>query len=80
MSRGSLLGVGFEIALRFSSCADMDGDFAGHFQLPDGLVDLPVEDVVGKGLTATMHAALVMDLLRAANKTAADRAWLPWLC
>src|ERR1700735_5941767 len=66
---GNLIGVGVEVAYRFSPFADVGGDFTDFFQLPNGLVGLYLGDVVGKGLAAAMYAALVMGTLRGINKT-----------
>lgn len=66
---GSLKGIGFEVASRFCPYANVGRDFAVYFQLPNGLVGLYVGDVVGKGLSAAMYAALVMGMFRAINKT-----------
>jgi serine phosphatase RsbU (regulator of sigma subunit) len=76
----SLLPVGnlkdplFEIACRFSPFAEVGGDFADYFQLPDGQVGLYIGDVVGKGITSAMHGSLVMGMLRGINKTGEDTA------
>jgi phosphoserine phosphatase RsbU/P len=67
-----LTGPGFEVACRFSPYAEVSGDFADYFRLPNGLVGLYVGDVVGKGLPAAMYAALVMGMLRGINKTGED--------
>ena len=80
LPHGSLMGVGFEVASRFSSQADVGGDSADRFLLPNGLGELSVENFVGKELTAAMAAALVISMLWVANKTPEDRAWVPWLC
>ena len=71
---GNLIGVGVEVAYRFSPFADVGGDFTDFFQLPNGLVGLYLGDVVGKGLAAAMYAALVMGTLRGINKTGEDTA------
>jgi sigma-B regulation protein RsbU (phosphoserine phosphatase) len=42
--------------------------------LPDGLIGIYIGDVVGKGLSAAMYAALVMGTLRGINKTGEDTA------
>lgn len=76
----SLLPVGglkdplFEIACRFSPFAEVGGDFADYFQLPNGQVGLYIGDVVGKGITAAMYGTLVMGMLRGINKTGEDTA------
>jgi phosphoserine phosphatase RsbU/P len=66
---GTLRGTGFEVAFRYKPLGEVGGDFADFFQLPDGLVGLYVGDVVGKGVTAALYAALVMGTLRGINKT-----------
>jgi phosphoserine phosphatase RsbU/P len=71
---GGLKGDRFEIAHRFSPLAEVGGDFADFFNLPNGCVGLYVGDVVGKGLSAAMYAALVMGMLRGINKTGEDPA------
>ncbi|MGA8224565.1 MAG: PP2C family protein-serine/threonine phosphatase [Candidatus Acidiferrales bacterium] len=73
---GGLKGESFEIAHRFTPLAEVGGDFADFFQLPNGRVGLYVGDVVGKGLSAAMYAALVMGMLRGINKTGADPAYV----
>ena len=70
----SLLGLNFEVAFRFSPLENVGGDFADFFLLPNGHVGIYVGDVVGKGLTAAMYAALVMGTLRGTNKTGEDPA------
>jgi phosphoserine phosphatase RsbU/P len=69
---GNLIGAGVEVAYRFSPFAEVGGDFADFFLLPNGLVGLYLGDVVGKGLAAAMYAALVMGTLRGINKTGED--------
>jgi serine phosphatase RsbU (regulator of sigma subunit) len=66
---GTLRGPGFEVAFRYKPLGEVGGDFADFFRLPDGLVGLCVGDVVGKGVTAALYAALVMGTLRGINKT-----------
>jgi serine phosphatase RsbU (regulator of sigma subunit) len=66
---GTLRGPGFEVAFRYKPLGEVGGDFADFFQLPNGLVGLYVGDVVGKGVTAALYAALVMGTLRGINKT-----------
>ena len=63
-----------EVAYRFSPFAEVGGDFADFFHLPDGQVGLYLGDVVGKGLSAAMYAALVMGMLRGIHKTGEDTA------
>jgi len=69
LPESDLRGEGFEVSCRFSPYAEVTGDFADFFQLPNGIVGLYVGDVVGKGLPAAMYAALVMGMLRGVNKT-----------
>jgi sigma-B regulation protein RsbU (phosphoserine phosphatase) len=71
---GGLDGDHFEIAFRFSPLAEVGGDFADFFKLPNGQIGLYVGDVVGKGLSAAMYATLVMGMLRGVNKTGEDPA------
>lgn len=66
---GPLRGPNFEIACRFAPFADVSGDFADYFDLPNGLVGIYVGDVTGKGLPAAMYGAMVMGALRGTNKT-----------
>jgi phosphoserine phosphatase RsbU/P len=66
---GPLRGPNFEIACRFSAFADVSGDFADYFDLPNGLIGIYVGDVVGKGISAAMYGAMVMGMLRGTNKT-----------
>ncbi len=70
----TLRGASFEVAFRFAPLADVGGDFADFFLLPNGHVGIYVGDVVGKGLTAAMYAALVMGTMRGTNKTGEDPA------
>ncbi|MBZ5500836.1 MAG: serine/threonine-protein phosphatase [Acidobacteriia bacterium] len=70
----TLRGPSFELAYRFSPFAEVGGDFADFFLLPTGEVGLCVGDVVGKGLTAAMYAALVSGTLRGIHKTGRDTA------
>jgi sigma-B regulation protein RsbU (phosphoserine phosphatase) len=64
----------FEVAFRFSPLAEVGGDFADFFTLPNGLIGLYIGDVVGKGLSAAMYASLVMGMMRGINKTGAEPA------
>ena len=66
---GPLRGPNFEIACRFAPFADVSGDFADYFDLPNGLLGIYVGDVTGKGLPAAMYGAMVMGTLRGTNKT-----------
>jgi phosphoserine phosphatase RsbU/P len=71
---GPLKGATFEISYRFFPFADVGGDFADFFTLPNGYAGLYIGDVVGKGLPAAMYAALVMGMLRSIHKTGEDTA------
>jgi len=71
---GSLTGPSYEVACRFSPFAGVGGDFADFFTLPDGQLGLYLGDVVGKGLSAALYAALVMGLLRGIHKQGMDTA------
>jgi sigma-B regulation protein RsbU (phosphoserine phosphatase) len=71
---GSLQGSSFEISYNFSPYAEVGGDFADFFNLPDGRVGVYVGDVAGKGLSAAMYAALVMGALRGIHKSGVDAA------
>jgi phosphoserine phosphatase RsbU/P len=61
-----------EFAFRFIPFAEVGGDFADFFLLPDGLLGIYLGDVVGKGLPAAMYSALVMGTLRGIHKTGTD--------
>lgn len=63
-----------EIAFRYAPFAEVGGDFADFFVLPDGMIGLYVGDVVGKGLPAAMYAGLVMGIMRGIHKTGRDTA------
>jgi len=63
-----------EIGYRFSPFGGVGGDFADFFALPSGRVGLYLGDVVGKGLSAALYAALVMGLLRGIHKEGTDPA------
>ena len=71
---GTLRGPAFEVAFRYQPVVEVGGDFADFFHLPNGLVGLYVGDVVGKGVTAALYAALVMGTIRGINKTGEDPA------
>lgn len=71
---GPLAAPSHEIAFRFSPFGGVGGDFADFFMLPNGLVGLYLGDVVGKGLSAALYAALVMGLLRGIHKEGTDPA------
>jgi len=61
-----------EIAFRYAPFAEVGGDFADFFVLPDGLIDIYLGDVVGKGLPAALYAALVMGTVRGIHKRGKD--------
>jgi len=63
-----------EIAFRYIPFADVGGDFADFFRLPNDFIGIYLGDVVGKGLPAAMFAALVMGTLRGIHKTGTDTA------
>src|SRR6202050_1269213 len=69
MPSGTLQNASIEIAYRFAPFAEVGGDFADFYILPNGIAGLYIGDVVGKGLAAAMYAALVMGTLRGINKT-----------
>ena len=69
MPSGTLRNASIEIAYRFAPFAEVGGDFADFYILPNGIAGLYIGDVVGKGLAAAMYAALVMGMLRGINKT-----------
>jgi sigma-B regulation protein RsbU (phosphoserine phosphatase) len=71
---GTLRGPSFEVAYRYQPLVEVGGDFADFFQLPNGLIGLYVGDVVGKGVTAALYAALVMGTIRGIDKTGEDPA------
>ncbi len=63
-----LSAQGFEIACRFRSAYRVGGDFADYFILPDRRLDFYLGDVVGKGVSAALYAALAAGMLRGFNK------------
>src|ERR1700687_4571683 len=71
---GVLYHESAEVASHFIPFADVGGDFADIFRLPDGSVGIYLGDVVGKGLPAAMYGALVMGTLRGIHKTGTDTA------
>jgi len=58
-----------EFASRFKAAAAVGGDFLDYFHLSDGHIGIYVGDVVGKGLSAAMYAALTVGTLRGIHKT-----------
>src|ERR1035437_3453287 len=71
---GVLYHESVEVASHFIPFADVGGDFADFFLLPDGSVGIYLGDVVGKGLPAAMYGALVMGTLRGIHKAGTDTA------
>ncbi|MGC2331611.1 MAG: PP2C family protein-serine/threonine phosphatase [Candidatus Acidiferrales bacterium] len=71
---GPLATSSYEIAYSFSPFGGVSGDFADFFTLPNGQLGLYMGDVVGKGLSAALYAALVMGLLRGIHKEGTDPA------
>jgi sigma-B regulation protein RsbU (phosphoserine phosphatase) len=71
---GPLTEFSFEIAYRFWPFAGVGGDFADFFTLPDGQAGIYVGDVVGKGLSAALYAALVTGMVRGIHKTGTNSA------
>jgi serine phosphatase RsbU (regulator of sigma subunit) len=69
---GALVTKSAQVAYRFEPYAGVGGDFADFFELPNGQVGIYIGDVVGKGLSAAMYAALVMGMLRGTHKTGTD--------
>ena len=69
-----LRGNSYEVMFRFSPYSEVGGDFADFFGLPDGRVGIYLGDVVGKGLSAAMYAALVMGTLRGIHKSGTPAA------
>jgi phosphoserine phosphatase RsbU/P len=65
----SLSGETFEVSYHFSPYAEVGGDFADFFMLPDGRMGLYLGDIVGKGLPAALYAALVMGAYRGIHKS-----------
>jgi serine phosphatase RsbU (regulator of sigma subunit) len=71
---GPLAGPSYEIAYRFSPFGGVGGDFADFFALPNAQIGIYMGDVVGKGVSAALYAALVMGLLRGIHKQGTDPA------
>ncbi|HEX4425386.1 MAG TPA: SpoIIE family protein phosphatase, partial [Terriglobales bacterium] len=74
LPKAGLCHKSVELEYRFMPFRDVGGDFVDFFQLPDGLICIYLGDVVGKGLTAAMFAALVMGTLRGVHKSGTDTA------
>ncbi|MFY9751248.1 MAG: PP2C family protein-serine/threonine phosphatase [Candidatus Acidiferrales bacterium] len=64
----------YEVACRYSPLAEVGGDFADFFTLPNDMVGIYIGDVVGKGLAAAMYGALVMGMLRGVHKEGKESA------
>jgi phosphoserine phosphatase RsbU/P len=71
---GSLKHARYEVACRYAPLAEVGGDFADFFTLPNDMVGIYIGDVVGKGLAAAMYGALVMGMLRGVHKCGTDTA------
>jgi sigma-B regulation protein RsbU (phosphoserine phosphatase) len=53
----------------FQPVAVVGGDFLDYFELSDGSIGMYLGDVSGKGLPATLYAALTVGTLRGVHKT-----------
>jgi sigma-B regulation protein RsbU (phosphoserine phosphatase) len=58
-----------EFTSRFKPAAAVGGDFLDFFHLSDSRIGIYLGDVVGKGLSAAMYAALTVGTLRGIHKT-----------
>ena len=58
-----------EFTSRFQAAAAVGGDFLDYFYLSDKRIGIYLGDVVGKGLSAAMYAALTVGTLRGIHKT-----------
>jgi len=58
-----------EFTSRFRPAAAVGGDFLDYFHLSDSRIGIYLGDVVGKGLSAAMYAALTVGTLRGIHKT-----------
>jgi sigma-B regulation protein RsbU (phosphoserine phosphatase) len=58
-----------EFTSRFRAAAAVGGDFLDYFHLSDNRIGIYLGDVVGKGLSAAMYAALTVGTLRGIHKT-----------
>jgi len=65
----SLSSGAVTISHEFRPLAAVGGDFLDYFELTDGSVGLYLGDVSGKGLSATLYAALAVGTLRGVHKT-----------
>ncbi len=61
--------AGTEFCSRFRAAAAVGGDFLDYFTLADNRIGIYLGDVVGKGLSAAMYAALTVGTLRGIHKT-----------
>src|SRR5271168_3461941 len=57
------------VAHEFQPAAEVGGDFLDYFSLADESIGLYLGDVCGKGLPATLYAALAVGTLRGVHKT-----------
>jgi phosphoserine phosphatase RsbU/P len=57
------------ISHEFQPVTEVGGDFLDYFELTDGTFGLYLGDVSGKGLPATLYAALAVGTLRGVHKT-----------
>jgi sigma-B regulation protein RsbU (phosphoserine phosphatase) len=57
------------ISHEFQPVTEVGGDFLDYFELADGTFGLYLGDVSGKGLPATLYAALAVGTLRGVHKT-----------
>lgn len=64
-----LCANGTEFSSRFKAAAAVGGDFLDYFNLSDNRIGIYLGDVVGKGLSAAMYAALTVGTLRGIHKT-----------
>jgi sigma-B regulation protein RsbU (phosphoserine phosphatase) len=58
-----------EFTSKFKAAAAVGGDFLDYFHLSDNRIGIYLGDVVGKGLSAAMFAALTVGTLRGIHKT-----------
>jgi phosphoserine phosphatase RsbU/P len=65
----SLRNEHVSISHEFQPVAETGVDFLDYFELTDGTFGLYVGDVSGKGLPATLYAALTVGTLRGTHKT-----------
>jgi sigma-B regulation protein RsbU (phosphoserine phosphatase) len=65
----SLRAGAVTISHEFQPVAAVGGDFLDYFELTDNSIGLYLGDVSGKGLPATLYAALAVGTLRGVHKT-----------